>query len=212
MHEIPCPLCSSSSAYFFTGRIGTYFRCTGCRSAFLHPSVRLEAAEEKARYDLHTNDVNDPRYRRFAQPMADLVMENFTPSHQGLDFGAGPGPVITQMLKENHFQTAVYDPFYHDNQEILTKEYDYILCCEVIEHFYDPRKSFMTLRRLLKPGGKLFCRTSLFCDSVDFPSWYYKDDETHVFFYHPDACAWITDHLGFSEVEINECTYVIFSG
>ena len=212
MHTPACPLCESASTLCYSGRQGTYFRCSGCRSAFLDPALRLSRSEEKARYDLHNNDVADPRYRAFGQPMADMVMAWFTPSHRGLDFGAGSGPVISRILEEHGFQTALYDPFYHDNPDVLKQEYDYIICCEVIEHFHDPKQTFMILRKLLGSGGKLFCRTSLLHDDVDFPLWYYKNDETHVFFYHPEACTWIADRLGFSGVRICGHTYVIFSG
>jgi len=54
------------------------------------------------------------------------------------------------------------------------------------------------LRALLKPGGRLYCMTDLFSETVDFANWYYKNHPSHVFFYHVDSPPLITKRFGFS--------------
>ena len=131
-------------------------------------------------------------------------MRDFEPIHKGLDFGAGTGPVISKILQDNNFEIAQYDPFFHNHPELLKKRYDYIACCEVIEHFYNPRKEFQLLRNLLQPNGKLYCMTDIYDQTIDFEKWYYKNDPTHVFIYHKKTVEWIKDKFGFSDVTIND--------
>lgn len=49
---------------------------------------------------LHENDINDPGYRAFVAPVVDRISSDRTPKHFGLDFGAGPGPVIAKLLSD----------------------------------------------------------------------------------------------------------------
>ncbi len=205
-----CPLCESPASFYHASAIRSYWRCTSCASVFLNPSQRLSPREERDRYELHNNDVNDPRYQKFVSPLVQFVMQGFSTEHRGLDFGAGTGPVITKILREAGYDMHLYDPYFHDNPSVLEQTYDFIICCEVIEHFYDPKRSFSLLQSLLRKPGSVLCRTSLLTDKIDFSSWYYKDDETHTFFYTPNAVSWIAEQLGFSSSEIIDDTIIHF--
>ena len=57
---------------------------------------------------------------------------------------------------------------------------------------------------MLKPKGALFLKTDLYTDDLDFHAWYYKSDETHVFFYHPKTFEWIQKEFKFSNLDIDE--------
>lgn len=177
-----------------------YNRCSGCCSILLDPNMHLSIEKEKERYEEHNNDVEDSGYRQFVTPIVEQVKHKFNKSHLGLDFGAGTGPVITKLLREAGFQVELYDPFFWNDSGKLHRSYDYIVCCEVIEHFYSPGREFKLLRSLLKPNGSLICMTVVYCDTIDFGNWHYKNDPTHVFFYHDDALAWIKSHFGFSKL------------
>ena len=72
-----------------------------------------------------------------------------------------------------------------------------------MEHFYEPQAEFKALSHRLKPGGKLYCKTSLYSETINFENWYYKDDPTHVFLYTTKSLEWIAENLGFSALEIN---------
>jgi len=98
----------------------------------------------------HNNDVNDSGYHKFVSPIVNAVLNDFLPEHKGLDFGAGTGPVISKLLTDRNYQIKQYDPYFFNLPELLQKKYDYIVCCEVIEHFYDPDKEFQLLKSLLK--------------------------------------------------------------
>ncbi|MDX9771329.1 MAG: methyltransferase domain-containing protein [Tenuifilaceae bacterium] len=194
-----CPLCKSPSTYLHTHLVRDYFTCSRCRSAFADPNNHLSYADEESRYLEHNNDVFDVGYRKFVKPVTDTVLNNFLPYHHGLDFGAGPGPIISQVLKESGYSIEQFDPFFCNRPEVLTRQYDYIACCEVIEHFHNPYKEFVQLKSMLKPGGMLICMTDIFYDDIDFAKWYYKNDPTHVFFYHPISIEFIEAELGFAK-------------
>ena len=56
---------------------------------------------------------------------------------------------------------------------------------------------------MLKPKGSIFCLTSLYNEEIDFETWYYKNDDTHVFFYHKKALEWIRNKFDFSDFFID---------
>jgi 2-polyprenyl-3-methyl-5-hydroxy-6-metoxy-1,4-benzoquinol methylase len=159
--------------------------------------------QEIDRYESHNNDVEDPRYQEFVSPLVEKITDHFSADSLGLDFGSGTGPVITKLLTDQGYSVNIYDPFFDDDEHVLDLKYDYIVSCEVIEHFHEPYKEFQNLRAMLKPGGKLFLKTDLYTDDLDFHAWYYKSDETHVFFYHPETFKWIQKEFNFSRLELD---------
>ena len=200
-----CLLCGSETKLFFTyeARLGQqYYQCSGCSSVQLHPDFYVTREEEKARYLTHNNDVHDPGYRKFVSPIVNGILEDYEPSHKGLDFGSGTGPVIAKMLRDRSYSITTYDPFFSPDEDALNSTYDYIACCEVAEHFHQPKEEFTRLKHLLRPGGSLYLKTDLYDATIDFAGWRYKDDETHTFIYHADAFRWIKEKVGFSELKI----------
>lgn len=98
---------------------------------------------------------------------------------------------------------AGFDPFFANLPDLLDRTYDYITCCEVIEHFHRPAIEFERLRGMLRPGGRLYCMTILHHDDIDFRNWHYRRDDTHVFVYRRETIEWITRRFDFSNVEID---------
>ena len=188
-----------------------YAHCPHCKGISMDRDLLLSPQVEIDRYRQHNNDVEDPRYRNFVRPLVNLIVSNHTPPEKGLDFGAGPGPVITRMLNDRGFQVALYDPFFHPDMRVLQDRYDFIVSCEVIEHFYDPRASFELLKSLLGPNGVLYCRTTLVSDDTDFPRWHYRHEDTHVFFYHEKTIAWIADTIMCCDYTILDRNVLYFS-
>lgn len=197
-----CPLCSNSGTVFYEFKKRLYFQCKTCYGIFMDKSLRPDANEEKFRYEEHINDVENEGYQRFVSPITSAVLNDFSNTDNGLDFGAGTGPVISKLLKDEHYSLVQYDPFFHNYPELLKDKYNYIVCCEVMEHFYHPKKEFELLHRLLQTNGKLYCMTDLWDKSIDFHKWYYKNDQTHVFIYHKNTIEWIQKEIGFSDVKI----------
>jgi len=199
-----CPLCNSKANTFYLHEVRHFFQCTTCYGIFLDNKLRLTDAEEIKRYNTHNNDVEDKNYQQFVSPITSSIKRDFTVYHKGLDFGAGTGPVISKVLNDANYQIAQYDPFFHKRPLLLESTYDYIACCEVMEHFYNPKKEFTLLKKLLNPIGKLYCMTVLYDHTMDFHSWYYKNDPTHVFLYQQKTIHWIKENFGFSKVRIEK--------
>ncbi|GHA25835.1 methyltransferase [Salinimicrobium marinum] len=206
-----CPLCGETGNLFFESPGMEFNKCDNCFGIYASPSFLPDAKTEIDRYQTHNNDVNDIHYQNFISPIVTSVLKDFsTEAHTGLDYGAGTGPVITKKLRDCNFEIFPYDPFFSDDKELLERKYNFIVCCEVMEHFHHPEKEFKRLKDLLLPGGKLYCMTHLYAREIDFPGWYYKNDPTHVFIYQKETLDYIVQKLGFSGVEINK-RLIIFS-
>jgi SAM-dependent methyltransferase len=201
-----CPLCESLADYFCS--VGeenrAYYKCGNCHAVFLHPENYIDFSSEKSRYETHNNDVTDKRYQQFVSPITDAVQSQFPLSAKGLDYGCGTGPVASVVLEDSGFRNiALYDPFFEPHHHYLTKTYDFIICCEVMEHFFNPKEEFLRLRNLLEPSGKLYCKTSILKTEFDedyFQNWWYKNDPTHVFFYTKKTLEYIADTFKFNNL------------
>jgi SAM-dependent methyltransferase len=198
-----CPLCETAANFFYKDT-QTYYRCPCCDAVFVAEDELPDAVSEKERYELHDDDTADAGYRRFVSPITNGIVRDFSAKDCGLDFGAGTSAIISVVLKEQGYDIVNYDPYFHNHPHLLEKKYDYISSCEVIEHFYHPKKEFARLASLLKEGGKLYLMTDIYDDGIDFAKWYYKNDPTHVFLYTRKTFAWIEKHFGFGALEIEK--------
>lgn len=195
-----CPLCKQPGKPFFRN---DFFACSGCSGLYRNKTQYPTPEEERKRYEEHNNDVHDENFRKFVSPVTRHVLAHFRPDHRGLDFGSGTGPVVSEVLKGQGYAIRQYDPFFADDPALLRETYDYIVCCEVMEHFRNPDAEFRLLHRLLKSKGQLICMTHLYDEHIDFKRWYYKEDKTHVFIYHRDTIRHIADHYGFADFRIH---------
>jgi len=203
-----CPLCDS----ILLQRIdSTYLDCGVCRALVMDTAFIPDSEAELRHYHTHDNDVNDPRYRKFTSPITEHVLSCFTPEHSGLDFGCGPGPVISTVLREHGYRIAHYDPYFAPDVQPLADDYDYIVCCEVIEHFLNPAEEFARMRNMLRPGGHLVCMSSLYHEGIDFASWRYRKDPTHTFIYRAETVAYITRNFCFEKGEIRDGRFIVWS-
>ena len=203
MKSVDCPLCNGTSKHYHTKGQREFLQCSLCLSVFTHPDCFLTPEEEKAHYLCHNNDPEDVRYQNFLSPVTNLILDDFEKTAKGLDFGAGTGSPIVKVLTDNGYDISQYDLFFFNDPEKLNRQYDYIACTEVAEHFKEPHKEFTKLRDMLLPGGKLYIMTDMFDENRDFATWFYKTDPTHVFLYHPKAFEWIASAFDFKNVHIN---------
>lgn len=180
-----CPLCKfTQTKSFYRDKKRSYLRCPKCKLIFVSRRDLLSNEEERARYDLHQNDPKDQGYRQFLNQFIDPLIKRIgSPPQIGLDFGSGPGPVLSLMLRAKGYQISLYDPYYAPNTDVLQKSYDFVTCTETIEHFYHPHEEWQRLLKLIKPGGWLGIMTRLVEDLDDFPSMHYITDMTHVSFF-----------------------------
>ena len=199
-----CPLCKLNDNFeYYNGNEGIFYRCNTCDLVFKASIHYPSQKTEKERYLTHNNDITDIGYQNFVSPIVEAVATDFPTNALGLDFGAGTGPVITKMLSDKGYSLTLYDTFFHPNREALKLSYNFIVCCEVMEHFHNPDKEFSLLKGLLKPNGKLYCMTDLFSTTTNFENWNYKNDKTHVVFYSETTLKWIQQTFNFSEVKID---------
>ena len=201
-----CPICSTPTQLYFTHTERDnqrYFRCPACHAVAMHPQHYPTPEEEKARYLTHNNDVDDPGYQKFVRPVIQAVTTHTQTHHTGLDYGAGTGPVITKLLQEQGYTMTTYDPIFIPNSEALNATYDFIVCCEVVEHFHHPQAEFARFHQLLNPGGLLVIKTELLTSDIDFPNWYYNNDPTHTIFYSPEGMRLLLNRHGFETLELS---------
>ena len=205
-----CPLCRQSDCPPFSQVDGRhYFRCPRCELTFLHPQQLSASDAERAHYNLHENDPDDPGYRAFLDRLASPLCEHLKSGSEGLDFGCGPGPALARMLEQRGHLMAVYDPLFAPDTTVLARQYDFVTCTEVVEHFHQPAKEFELLISLVRPGGLLAIMTSLLHERIDFQKWHYRRDPTHVCFYHQQTFLWLARRHGLLVREMDDGAIVI---
>ena len=104
-----CPLCEHCANPV---EADEFFQCDTCQGVFRLRKFHLSSAREKERYLEHNKDVHDAGYRQFVFPITHAILKTYDRSACGLDFGAGSGPVISEVLQEQGYPVVQYDPFF----------------------------------------------------------------------------------------------------
>jgi hypothetical protein len=195
-----CQLCFHEDAISipFLKKGPQYFLCSHCDLRFLDPEYRLDSVQERKRYLLHQAQSDDSGYQNFVLPICQRAHEVAPPPSRGLDFGAGHTPILAKLLSQQGFEMSFYDPLFWPIKEVLIPTYNFITCCEVIEHAYKPYDLFQTFHARLKPGGTVIIKTDFFEPNIIFENWYYRRDPTHVSFYSERTLRWICEHFKFT--------------
>jgi 2-polyprenyl-3-methyl-5-hydroxy-6-metoxy-1,4-benzoquinol methylase len=189
--HLHCPLCAArENAPFHRDARRVYLRCGRCELVFVPPIHFLSPGQEKAEYDLHQNNVDDPGYRRFLARLAEPLLAKLSTASRGMDFGCGPGPALAAMMQEAGHKVTLYDPFYYPHDECFSRSYQFITATEVVEHLHAPGRELERLWALLEPGGYLGVMTKLVLDAEAFARWHYKNDPTHVCFFSDETWNW----------------------
>lgn len=197
-----CPLCGEQKSLAFCERNDSgfknrlYLKCPACALVFLSPEQRLSMEEEKKHYASHENDSGDKRYLEFLDRLAAPLSLKLKPGAEGLDFGCGPGPAMDLVFRQKGFSVKNYDPLYFPDKALLKQTYDFVVCSEVIEHFFEPGKEFPRLNELLKKDGFFGVMTGILEREEAFASWWYPKDPTHVCFYQRKTFEWMGRQYG----------------
>lgn len=182
-----CPLCDNpGTELYHKDNTREYYCCSRCMLVFVPSRYHLSTVDEKAVYDLHENNPEDPGYRKFLSRLTTPLLERLPSNCQGLDFGCGPGPAIAKLLLEHPEKVTrvqCFDPHYCNELSLLDSSYDFICATEVVEHLRQPKKEFDLLFSMLNPNGWLAIMTKLVRNSVAFSSWHYIRDMTHISFF-----------------------------
>ncbi|MCL2337455.1 MAG: class I SAM-dependent methyltransferase [Firmicutes bacterium] len=186
-----CPLCGGIAPRLAGIDKPIYYHCPHCDLIFLDDSFIITEEDERRRYLLHVNDRSSAGYVKMLQQFVDTAIKPFAAGIKtGLDFGCGPGPVLSELLAETGVAMDIYDPYFYNHREIKHKKYDLITATEVFEHLKNPRREIDFLTGLLNPGG-LLAVTTLLHEQYDFKNWWYRSDSTHICFYSSRTCRWI---------------------
>ena len=187
-----CPLCKSNQEeIFYTDSYREYLKCSNCDFVFVPKIYHLSEKDERARYDTHNNDPTDDKYRNFLYQLVSPLQERISMNSSGLDFGSGPGPTLSLMLKDFGHTVDLYDKFYAKNDFVFKKQYDFITASEVVEHLRQPMVELNRLTGLLKSDGILAIMTQILTPQVDFSQWYYKNDPSHIGFFSEKALNYL---------------------
>jgi cyclopropane fatty-acyl-phospholipid synthase-like methyltransferase len=96
------------------------------------------------------------------------------------------------------YTAASYDPFFAPDEELLQRQYDFVLCIEVAEHFFAPSIEFNRLHQLLRSDGWLALMTKLVTAEQSLETWWYTKDPTHVSLYSRHTIDWIQKKWGWT--------------
>lgn len=189
-----CPLCGAAPTRLFHAGAERDFReCPRCALVHVAPAHRPPPLAETLRYLAHAADPTDAGHRAFLTPVVDALAARLAPGARGLDYGAGPAPTLARLLEERGFAVRAYDPLFAPDDSAIAPgaRYDFVTCTEALEHFHHPAAELERLAALLRPGGWLAISTALLEPAIDFATWWYRRDATHVCFFRRATLAWI---------------------
>lgn len=201
-----CLLCHTSNAILS----GEVFKCSHCGLTFKNPSMHLNYEEESKRYSYHQNGIHDQGYVDFLNRML-LPLTRFLPKEfSSLDYGCGPAPTVSRMLQERGGNVHDYDPLFCPDKKWLNEKYDVVTSTEVVEHFKNPKSSWEELTSLIRPSGVLAIMTQFLREDVDYQSWWYKNDPTHVVFYNDKTFAYLAERFELEIIFNDRKSVIIF--
>lgn len=198
--HVVCRLCSSDSLVpvYPDKDSRNYHRCTNCSLIFVDSSFFPTIKEEELCYGYHNNCIENKGYVTFLNRVIEPSVLLFKKGMIGLDYGCGPGPVLSSLVKAKGFSCYNYDPLFAKDHPF--RSYDFIFSTECFEHFHYPDKDIENILGLLNQGGFLCLMTELWESVPQFEQWYYKIDPTHVSFYHSNTFNFIKKKYGLKEM------------
>lgn len=201
-----CLLCHTNSTLL----VRDVFLCDCCELVFKNPLLHYNSLQDLKRYATHQNNEMDQGYVDFLNELL-IPLGQFVPvSFSALDYGCGPGPTLSLLLSKIGGVVENYDPLFFPIKELLEKKYDVVSCTEVVEHFKNPEADWTELVGLLKPGGLLGIKTLLFGPTIDYKSWWYKNDPTHTVFYQEETLKFLAEKFNLEIIFNDKKSVIIF--
>ncbi|MCD6311285.1 MAG: class I SAM-dependent methyltransferase [Elusimicrobia bacterium] len=176
----------------------SYFFCEKCYLISVAKKHFPDDQSEKARYLTHRNGIQFEGYVSFLRRAVNPALEFIKKGGAGLDYGCGPQPTLSEILKREGYLCEDYDPFFVNHK--LDREFDFIFSTEVFEHFFYPGDEIRKIRSLLVYGGILVVMTERWENKEHFSNWYYAGDNSHVCFYHSRTFSYICGEFGFEKI------------
>ena len=203
-----CKICDANSIFVFTKTIRlrhevAYFRCESCH--FLQTEEPYWLPEV---YDTEFDPL-DPwqvwRPLSIGMLTENLILHNFNPQGQFLDYGGGKG-IFVRVMRDRGFDFYRYDK-YHRNlfapcfdvseRRAPQKRFELATCFEVLEHLVNPLEE---LTELFSLSDNVFCSTDLQpVGPLDqLQSWHYLGDTGggHISFFTRESLRFIARKFG----------------
>jgi len=194
-----CKICSNATSLIEDKKkLLYYYRCTSCGFVFLDEAQRVDKIREKKQYDQHNNSLENEGYVAMFDKFIDLSITPYLQNIQtALDFGSGPTPVFSELLKRRGLEVDIYDLFYAPKKVYEEKSYDLITSTEVFEHLSKPLEVLELLTKHLNSNGYIVLMTKFPPKEDDaFLNWWYRRDPTHISFFTPKSFEIMAEKVG----------------
>ncbi|MBD3393900.1 MAG: methyltransferase domain-containing protein [Chitinivibrionales bacterium] len=191
-----CVLCASPEVTpIASDGARRYMQCCGCGLVFVPREECPGPEEQRARYELHDNALDNDEYMSYLGEVAGELSRIPLEHPSVLDFGSGPQQALAHVLEEKGIACASYDPLYSIGADALDRMYDVVVACESVEHLHDLAGDIRRIKRLLNPGGHVLVRTELYNEHTDFETWWYAKDPTHINFFRLTTILRLAERL-----------------
>jgi hypothetical protein len=188
-----CILCGQrilNDNWTFQGDPRYYWPCDHCGLVQVDAVFLPDEQKAVKRYLLHEQDAGSEGHIRHLRKALEPSLPYLSEGMTCLDYGCGPVPVLSGLLKNYGFACDNYDPSFGFLVEESCR-YDFVFCLETAEHFMSPGQTWIHLLGKVKPRGFLTLMTERYRDKEQFGHWYYKRDFTHTNFYHQSTIQWL---------------------
>ena len=188
----------------------TYYQCKNCDFIFSKNLPNIE--QEQQQYSNHNNSIENEGYVQMFQDFINFAITPFTDKTKPLlEFGSGPGPVLSHLLKQKDFNVQIYDPIYANDCSWKHKKFNTIISTEVFEHLHKPKESIKELLNSLDAGGTLAFQTIFHPQNEEkFLKWWYRRDPTHVGFFSHITLEKMQDVFDLELLKFDEKNIAVF--
>ncbi len=207
----PCPLCAGPSHPLAPAGDRPFRHCPRCDLIVVPRQWHLSRDEERARYLLHENTIDNAGYVGRFHRLIELIREHVPGARRVLDYGCGPAPVFVELLRRAGYDAVGYDPIFAPNAD-LSHTFDVIVSVETFEHFAEPGTELRRMASCLTPGGCLAIMTRFHPGADSMKDWWYVRDPTHVAFYSPRTFRFIQSTFGFEAIVMDDVSVALLCG
>lgn len=205
-----CFLCGSNKNQPISGPLQrSYRKCLNCGLVYVTREFFIPEKEAHRRYLKHENTPDSIGYTEFLRKAVNPVLPFIERGSKALDFGCGHQPVLAGILESLGVECDYYDPLFFP-EGIKKISYDFIFSTETFEHFQNPAREISLIYSLLARGGYLSVMTKFLDSEINFSSWYYAMDPTHLTFYGTQVFSYIAEKWSFSIFYMDSESLVVF--
>ena len=210
--KVTCKLCFKNSIDIIEDKQmqNIYYHCNSCDFIFSSKLPTIE--QEKKQYSHHNNSLESSGYVEMFEKFIDTAITPYTNiAKQVLDYGSGPEPVLSTLLKKRGFNVQIYDPLYAKDETFKDKKFSTIVSTEVFEHLHSPYETIKELVEILENGGILSFQTMFHPENNEkFLNWWYRRDPTHVCFFSHKTIKKMEDIFNLKLLKFDDKNIAVF--